>query len=219
MTRMTRLDISCMKPYWASYLILIAVTLFQYGLGTPVTALVTTSTMYALMLSTTVFSLQERFNLDLLYGTLALNQRDIVQGRYGMIMLHYLFVLVMGLSPLVLNFLPLPFVSVPSPEPYELLLSIAVSFTLFSLFASFQLPLLFRYGYSKARWLALLPFLVMAIIVMFIMNASGTTSFVSNLDVILNQPAFLLPIAGLICLGSIFLSYRLSLVAYAKAQA
>ncbi len=108
------------------------------------------------------FVLSEKANLDILYTTLGLKRRTVVRGRY-------LFALLIDLAGGVIGFaFALAVVAILGKpvQPLLALVSVGLMLLIFSLVQAIQFPIIFKMGYSKARFLMYIPFFAIPLIIL-----------------------------------------------------
>ncbi len=149
------LDLFTVKPYMKSILLLFVFGLF-ISLNN-VSSSIYMYAMYVMLILSYPFAVGEQNSLDTLYASLSLKRRNIVQGRYLLAVASFfgvsLLAFVTSLIGIALN---------KEVEWNEFLFSISVSFVVFAFFASVQLPIYFKMGYSKGKIPAMLPILLIS---------------------------------------------------------
>lgn len=211
-----KLDIRLVKPYSKSILFLLVLGIFM---GFMFKSSETLSSYFMMMIMLVIsypFAIIDKNHLDILYGTLSLSKKSIVIGRY-------LFVLLLTIVCAILSIVCSLILSSIIKEEIvisQLLLIVCSMFTVLSLVISLQYPIYFKYGYTKAKMIAMIPlFTVFAIIIMVpsIAKLAGWNLSLTNLFDNLTSNAHLLCI-GLIFIGLMFLliSYFISYKLYNK---
>lgn len=151
----TRLDFVTIKPYLTvkNLLLLLAVCVF-FGVGTgSAPGMIGIVVMYSSIYASYPFAVGEKNSLDMLYATLPISRKRIVEGRY-------LFSLCMNVSAAVLSVLLSGALLTALNKGWNLteaLVTAGGSMGLFLLIESVQLPLYFKLGYAKAKFLVYLP--------------------------------------------------------------
>ena len=219
-----RLDVVTIKPYLTAKNLLtyLAIALFIAISSGSATAVATVGMMFGMMFSTYPFSLGEKSGLDALYAVLSLNRRAVVLGRY-------LFALVLDVCiVLLMNVLALVCVPIggllAQSATYgvtagELMwMSMGIAAVLLVIQAV-QLPIYFRHGYSKGRFLSMIPFMVLmtASLAVSSLLEEGARERVAQLVSSLSN-GWLVAGAALALGLMTYISYRLSLAAYAKRE-
>lgn len=158
--KMIKLDISLIKPYSKSLLIVFLVPLIVIiGTQDIISGLIFCMSIMA-MTSSYTFSIAEKNDLNRLYGLLPVTKKDIVTGRY---MFSALTGIVAVLSGLVMNVATLT--STKKSFSYQdMVIAVSVGLTLFTLFTAIQLPGFFKFGAIKGRFITFIPFLGMFLV-------------------------------------------------------
>lgn len=102
------------------------------------------------------FSVGEKNGMDILYGTLPLSRKDIVTGRY-------LFVIAVEAVCAALTLLCSRLLALAIGTEYILadeLFAMSLLTGVFFLVVALQYPLFFKFGYNKARIIALTPMII-----------------------------------------------------------
>jgi hypothetical protein len=209
--KITKLDFFTMKSQFAMYLSLVAIVLLFGFMGSSVTVLCITGAWFVALMSSNIFAVQEKNNLDRLYGSVSVGLKDIVLGRYTFIFLNFftsfLAVIVMySVFALFQN---------REVELSDILLGFSLSFLAFSIITGIQMPLFFKIGYTKAKVWSLVPFIaVMAVVVIpsFVSALSGIIGFMQN------NKGVLIVVGVLASCIIQFLSYQTAVVAYRKRR-
>jgi len=213
-----RLDLITIKPYLTikNFLIFGISALFVvYGTKTSVTALgilMGFGTLYI----TYPFAVGEKNGIDSLYVFLGINRNTVVIGRYVyafVINLAFcLFALVITLAVSLIMRYPFSFT--------DNILILIILFFFFSFSQFFQIPIYFKLGFSKARLLAYVPFLLIPLVVVFVGQLYPL--FMDKLDSFLlwitNNPIIIIGFVLLFWLVSLFISIHLSQKFYQKRE-
>lgn len=171
-----KLDFLTLKPYAKSIMMLPLLGIFM-SVAMKTTSWLTTYFMVGIvMIVTYPFSISETNNMDILYATLPLNRRAIVRGRYAFALTSNILVcaLTVVLSLILTAVLRL------ENSTSELIMTSAILLPLFSLITAIQFPLYFKWGYSKVKWVSMMPFLV--IFLLFILAGSIVEMLNINID-------------------------------------
>ncbi|MDR2514034.1 MAG: ABC-2 transporter permease [Christensenellaceae bacterium] len=133
------------------------------------------------------FSLAERNKLDALYASLSISRKEVVLGRYGFSLIALLAALLAGAAWSLLVW-ALAGLAGPAGEaflPRQGALGWAAGYfgaalTLFALVGLvqfLQLPLYFKLGYTRARFLSYLPFLMLGLLAAGLGRFAGDGAF------------------------------------------
>jgi hypothetical protein len=218
-----RLDFVTMKSYfsvmnlviYATLTLFLTITFGNAAMG------ICGGVMIATLSVSQPFAIGEKSSLDAFYPTLSLKRKTVVAGRY-------LFTLTLNicavLFTIILAFLGL-FVAgmtgMIEPGGDTVWILLVISATLIVVQA-IQLPLFFKVGYTKARFLSIVPFwVVMALSFAFATFAKNADSFGGMPEVLINllNNSILLALFSIAILSLVvFASYRLSLSFYRKRE-
>ena len=153
--KFAKLDLLTIKPYmtWKISLLFLAVCA-MVGYGTGGTAVIVgMCMMYGVIFSSYPFAVGEKSALDTLYSTLPVSKKQMVAGRY-------LFSICLILTALILSCI-LSFIMMRVlGKEFDLattLISVLVCFLLFSMIEAIQMPIYYKFGYTKAKFLTYLP--------------------------------------------------------------
>ncbi|HEY9059998.1 MAG TPA: ABC-2 transporter permease [Pseudobacteroides sp.] len=156
-----KFDFLTVKPYSKIFFVLLAVGIIV-GLGNQDSYMVPPMFMiWASFFVAYPFSIGERNSIENLLGTFSLKRRDIVAGRYIFSLLGVSVATLFALATVYF----LSFFFSRSVELKPLLFVTSFGFLIFSLVISFQIPMYFKIGYTKAKVLTFLPLLVIGFLV------------------------------------------------------
>lgn len=213
-----RLDLITIKPYLTlkNFLIFGVSALFVvYGTKTSVTALgilMGFGTLYI----TYPFAVGEKNGIDSLYVFLGIDRNTVVIGRYVYALIinlaFCLFALVITLAVSLIMRYPFSFT--------DNILILIILFFFFSFSQFFQIPIYFKLGFSKARLLAYVPFLIIPLIVVFVGQLYPL--FMDKLDSFLiwitDKPIIIVGLLLVFWLTSLYISVHLSQKFYQKRE-
>jgi len=156
-----KLDWFTIKPYctWKNTLLFLVMAAVVSQFGQSISMMVGVVMMYASMYVSYPFAVGEKSNLDALYATLALSRREVVAGRY-------LFAIGLDVGAAALALAAGPMVRGITGEDVgivQLAATIAIVFAVFSLVQAVQLPLYFKLGYAKAKFVAVMPYVLISV--------------------------------------------------------
>ena len=152
--KMAKLDFFTMKSQFVGYLTLVLFVLMSGYMGSSMTILGINIAWFTALMSSNIFMIQEKNNLNRLYGSLSLGLKDIVLGRYIFMILSHIISFILAIT---LYFFFIAF----QHKIFDLsdaFLGFSISFLVFSAMTGIQMPLFFRMGYIKARDFRLLLF-------------------------------------------------------------
>lgn len=210
--KMARLDYFTCKPNIISYFTLIPVTIiFSFMSISSIFIFNFTAAWFIALMSTNIFVVQEKNELERLYASLSLTTQNIVAGRYiytyATFLLAYIFTTLVGVISIILKH--------ESVNGLDIITSFSLSLFTFTAIIAIQLPLYFRYGYSKAKIYCLIPFVLVMLFVMlpsFIGSLANIISFAMEHDIFINILSILI---SLFILG---VSYCFSIRGYKKRK-
>lgn len=211
-----RLDFNLIKPYATGILCLLVLGIAM-GFGFKSTSTLASYFMMSLMLIMSYpFAVGDKNGLDTLYGTLSLSKKNIVTGRY-------LFVLMLEIICVVLAFFCSWILSIVISTEFILaneLFTLSLLSGVFSLIVSIQYPIYFKYGYNKAKILALIPLFIVFITIIQLPTLAKLFNWDFTWDTLLTNTMgnpFLMYVAPVVAgLVILFLSCLISSHIYAK---
>ncbi|WP_313561634.1 ABC-2 transporter permease, partial [Ruminiclostridium cellobioparum] len=152
--KMIKLDISLIKPYSKSLLIVFLVPLIViFGTQDIISGVIFCMSIMA-MTSSYTFSIAEKNDLNRLYGLLPVTKRDVVTGRYMFSALTGVIAVLFGV---VMNVVILTFTK-KSFSYQDTVIAVSVGLMLYTLFTAIQLPGFFKFGAIKGRFITFIPF-------------------------------------------------------------
>lgn len=158
--KMIKLDISLIKPYSKSLLIVFLVPLIViFGTQDIISGVIFCMSIMA-MTSSYTFSIAEKNDLNRLYGLLPVTKRDIVTGRYMFSALTGVIAVLFGV---VMNVVILTFTK-KSFSYQDTVIAVSVGLMLYTLFTAIQLPGFFKFGAIKGRFITFIPFIGMFLV-------------------------------------------------------
>ena len=210
--KMTKLDFVTMKSQFWAYLSLLLIFILFWIMGSSVTILCITAGWFVALFSNTLFSLQEKNKLDRLYGSVSINVKDMVMGRYVFAGLNFL----LSLLAIIILYIGSAMFQNEMLSITDVAIGVSVSFLIFSIITGIQMPMFFKMGYTKAKIWSMVPFIAMMILIIL---AKPLAYMLSDIIVFLQSNQ-----SGLIMGGIIFgviiqlISYRISVAAYRKRR-
>ncbi|MDR0889605.1 MAG: ABC-2 transporter permease [Oscillospiraceae bacterium] len=217
-----RLDFSTVKPYLniKTLLILGVFTIFVSVLNGTVSMFLGTGFMLGMIFGANPFAIGEKCSLDALYITLGISKRTVVLGRY-------LFVLLFDIASILFAFVLSAF-GVFGAKALGILqdsggTSVAATILIpvvLLLMQMFQLSRLFKTSYSKAKFVFVLPILMVTASMSFIRILANNTATAARLSSALPESfagkvLFGAVIAAMLALAALC-SYRRSIAIYKK---
>jgi hypothetical protein len=216
------LDLITIKPYFTAknMLIFAAIAFFLTVVSYNLSSVFVVGMVFGLMFTSYPFAAGEKTNMDALYVILAIGRKTVVLGRYVFalflnmcaIVFSFIFALAGFLATRAANF------GNGIDEVFWMVILFAM---LFAVIEVIQLPFFFKFGYTKARFLSVLPFIaIMGGYFAYISMRSkggfsrGVTGFFINML----GAGGMIGSAVLVLLLLIFASYKLSLSFYSKRE-
>jgi len=213
-----RLDFITVKPYLTlkNLIIFVGIALVMILVTDSAGAAIGMLMAFAALYASYPFAIGEKSSIDVLYTTLSIKRNTVVLGRY-------LFALILdlsaGLFAYIFSFILLT-VMQKGFNFMESLYVILVLFLAFSLLHAIQLPIYFKLGYTKAKFLTYLPFIILPLMVVVFSSFFGDIFSLERISGLLdwfaaNHLATALT-GAVIWFGIMAISYRVSLSLYEK---
>lgn len=213
-----KLDAITIKPYLTlkNLLLLVGVGLIVgYGTGEPI-MVVSVSMMYGVLFASYPFSVGEKNGIDTLYATLSLGRGQVVRGRY-------LFAVGLNVLMIVVGAAVAWLVSLLTGTAMDVAVLgglILGCMAVFTLIQSFQLPIYFALGYSKAKFAAYLPLVGFPLVVVLFARVFGADQLNATVAGALawadGNPALLAVIVVAFCVVLLAVSCSVSNALYRK---
>ncbi len=207
-----RLEGYFIKPFFKSILILLVFPLaFAFG-NQSVSVGITVTMGIAMLFASYNFVQEEKGNVAQIFGVLPIDEKTRVKGRY-------LFVVLAGLITLVFAVILSSLVGVWGGffAAEEVVLGSLLGMLVFSLFVSIQLPMFYKYGYSKARFFTFIPYILVVVLAptaTMIAKDMDTQALNNWMQTLMQNPALFAVLGAaaalVISLLLFFISYRLS---------
>jgi len=217
-----RLDFMTIKPYFTAknMLIFAAIVFFLTVVSYNLSSVFVVGMMLGLMFTSYPFAVGEKTNMDALYVILSIGRKTVVLGRY-------IFALFLNICAIVLSFV---FALVGlftaraakfQNRPDEVFWMVLLFAMLFAVIEVIQLPFFFKFGYNKARFLSVIPFIaIMGGYFAYISMGSNSelSGYVTGFFTNTLGAGGMIASAVFILFILIFTSYRLSLSFYSKRE-
>ena len=213
-----RLDFLTVKPYLTPVNLCIfgTVALIMLTFNSSAAGALGLLMTFAAMFAIYPFAIGEKSNMDILYTTLSIQRNTVVLGRYVFALLLNLFV---GLFTFAFSFVVLTVLQ-KGMDMREALFTIAALFFMFSLIQALQLPMYFKLNYTKAKFVAFLPFAVLPMSTMIGSSLFHGLSLpgqsVGLWAWITANALVIVPACVVLWLGLMFVSYKVSIGVYRK---
>lgn len=164
------------------------------------------------------FVISEKSNMDVLYTTLSIKRNTVVLGRY---LFAFTLDIFAGLFAFVFSFIVMT-VMQKSYDAIDSLPTILILFLVFSVIQAAQFPIYFKLGYTKAKFLAYLPFIVLPVAVFVGSNFFTGIFSLEQIEAYFGWLATNIPIValviGVIWFALITISYKASVSFYRKRE-
>ena len=147
------LDYRLLKPYSSSVLLLVALGVGMGYFFKSANTLASYFMMSLMLMMSYPFAITEKNGLDMLYGTLSLDRKTVVTGRY---LFALTLELLCGVSAIVFAWLLSKVIGAPFVLE-EIIVTLCILSGIFSFIVAVQFPIYFKLGYSKAKFMALIP--------------------------------------------------------------
>ena len=216
-----RLDFFTVKPYFTvkNLLIYAVVAIFLTTMSGNISSGMSVGIMLGTMFISYPFAVGEKSNMDALYATLSLNRKTVVTGRYLFAFAFNLCAVLFSVVFAIAGILVSGAAGLTMGKGEILLVGILLA-AIFIIIQAIQLPFFFKMGYTKAKFLSLVPFVAIMTGYMVFMTASKDNGIVNQIEGFLIRltSGALVGLAVLALFFICFLSYRLSLSFYKKRE-
>ncbi len=152
-----RLDFVTIKAYLTlkNIIIFIAVALIMLFTSGTAASAIAIIMVYAALYVSYPFAVGEQNGIDALYPTLSVRRDTVVLGRYVFTLLLDVF---SGLAAYIFAFIVLTVMSKEFDPVGSFWITLGI-FALYSVIQAIQLPIFFKLGYAKAKFMTFLPFI------------------------------------------------------------
>jgi hypothetical protein len=211
------------KPYFTpkNLLIYAASTIFLSAVNGSVGMSLGIGVMLGTLFIGYPFAIGEKSNMDAMYATLSVNRKTVVLGRY-------LFALALNICTVAFAFVVatigvfgakvLNVSQNGGGETFPLVLAMT---TLLIFIQAIQLPIFFKLGYTKAKFMSVIPFaFFMGLYAAFIgaSKESGASGLSATLAGLLSDRVLTATLAALLLAAVVCVSYNLSVAFYRKRE-
>ena len=209
--RIAKLDFFTMKSQAVLYVIMVLIVSMFSIMDSSIIVLFITGAWFTALMASNIFIIQEKNNLNRLYGSVSVELKDIVLGRYIFAFSNYVISLVTVIAvSLIVSLFRDTFIDISN-----ILLGFSLSLLIFSTITGIQMPLFFKLGYTKAKMWAVVPFLVVMLLVIIPSFITVLSTFVQS--VMSNQS--LVIAVGIVASCVIqLISYKIAVIAYRKRK-
>lgn len=209
--RIAKLDFFTMKSQAVLYVIMVLiVSMFSIMDSSIIVSFITGAWFTALMASN-IFVIQEKNNLNRLYGSVSVELKDIVLGRYIFAFSNYAISLVTVIVvSLIVSLFRDMFIDVSN-----ILLGFSLSLLIFSIITGIQMPLFFKLGYTKAKIWAVVPFLVVILLVIIPSFITVLSTFIQS---VMSNRSMIIAVGIVASCVIQLISYKIAVIAYRKRK-
>lgn len=209
--RIAKLDFFTMKSQAVLYVIMVLiVSMFSIMDSSIIVSFITGAWFTALMASN-IFVIQEKNNLNRLYGSVSVELKDIVLGRYIFAFSNYAISLVTVIVvSLIVSLFQDMFIDVSN-----ILLGFSLSLLIFSIITGIQMPLFFKLGYTKAKIWAVVPFLVVMLLVIIPSFIIVLSTFIQS---VMSNRSMIIAVGIVASCVIQLISYKIAVIAYRKRK-
>jgi hypothetical protein len=216
--KFARLDFITVKPYltYKNILIFIAVALIMIYTSSASENAIGIIMVFATIFASYPFSIGEKNDIDALYVTLSINRGAVVLGRY----LYALIIdILSGFFAYALSFAVLSALGKGFDAAGSMTALIIIS-AVFSIIQAIQMPVYFKLGYNKAKFLIYIPLIAFPMIIAVLSGILKDIVSLAQVEAALEWAAAnMLPAAlaaALIWIVIMAVSVKLSLAFYKK---
>ncbi len=160
--KIIKLDYFSIRPYFTlkNLVIFVGLSIFYSYVAKNAIATFSMPILFSLIFSGYPFLVGDEAGIDSLYRVFGIKRENVVYGRYIFAFLLSVFCIFVGIILYIITSLVFK---------YNLKMNgfennIFVSFVIILLVVAIQYPLYFKYGYTKAKTLAIIPFILFAIL-------------------------------------------------------
>ena len=215
-----KLDFLTIKPYLtAKNILILLIVTGSLSLNNTAGAVIVGIVMaFALMYSSYPFAVGEKNGIDQLYLTLPMNKKNIVLGRYGFAVALDLLSGIVACGFLFV----LQTIFRQTFNLQETLFTALVLFVVYTFFQAIQLPIYFKLGYAKAKFLAYMPIAIFPLVTIVIGSRFSEVDWVSLVNNIFTwistNQILATAIVVIAWFAIMFISYSISLRFYKKRE-
>jgi len=216
-----RLDFITVKPYltFKNLLIYAALAFFFTIITGFMSSGISIGMMVGVLFLSYPFVIGEKSNMDALYSTLSINRKTVVLGRYLFAIAINCCTILFFLTFSIAGMLVTRISSFESGSG-EIIWTIFFLAVLVLVIQALQLPLYFKLGYSKAKFVSMIPFAALPagfFVISSFDNGAITESLENLFTNVLNESS-LIALVVFALLLVLYGSYRLSLLFYKKRE-
>jgi len=209
--RIAKLDFFTMKSQAVLYAIMVLIVSMFSIMDSSIIVLFITGAWFTALMASNIFIIQEKNNLNRLYGSVSVELKDIVLGRYIFAFSNYVISLVTVIAvSLIVSLFRDMFIDVSN-----ILLGFSLSLLIFSTITGIQMPLFFKLGYTKAKMWAVVPFLVVMSLVIIPSFITVLSTFVQS---VMSNQSLVIAVGIVVSCVIQLISYKIAVIAYRKRK-
>jgi hypothetical protein len=214
------LDYITVKPYLTvkNFIIFAAVATIMLITNNSAAASIGALMAFAALYASYPFVICEKSNMDVLYTTLSIKRNTVVLGRYLFALTLDVFA---GLFAFIFSFVVMTAMQ-NGFDVIDSLSTILIIFLVFTVIQAVQIPIYFKLSYTKAKFLAFLPFIVLPLAILagskLFSDAFSFEKLTGLFERFAAAPLTTALIGGVIWLAIMFASYKMSVSVYKKRE-
>lgn len=209
--RIAKLDFFTMKSQAVLYAIMVLIIVVFYIMDSSIIVSFITGAWFTALMASNIFVIQEKNNLNRLYGSVSVELKDIVLGRYIFAFSNYVISLVTVIAvSLIVSLFRDMFIDVSN-----ILLGFSLSLLIYSIITGIQMPLFFKLGYTKAKIWAVVPFLVVMLLVIIPSFITVLSTFIQS---VMSNQSMIIAVGIVASCVIQLISYKIAVIAYRKRK-
>lgn len=209
--RIAKLDFFTMKSQAVLYAIMVLIIVMFSIMDSSIIVSFITGAWFTALMASNIFVIQEKNNLNRLYGSVSVDLKDIVLGRYIFAFSNYVISLVTVIAvSLIVSLFRDMFIDVSN-----ILLGFSLSLLIYSIITGIQMPLFFKLGYTKAKIWAVVPFLVVMLLVIIPSFITVLSTFIQS---VMSNQSMIIAVGIVASCVIQLISYKIAVIAYRKRK-
>lgn len=209
--RIAKLDFFTMKSQAVLYAIMVLIIVMFSIMDSSIIVSFITGAWFTALMASNIFIIQEKNNLNRLYGSVSVELKDIVLGRYIFAFSNYAISLVTVIAvSLIVSLFRDMFIDVS-----DILLGFSLSLLIYSIITGIQMPLFFKLGYTKAKMWAVVPFLIVMLLVIIPSFITVLSTFVQS---VMSNQSMIIAVGIVASCVIQLISYKIAVIAYRKRK-
>ena len=209
--RIAKLDFFTMKSQAVLYVIMVLIVSMFSIMDSSIIVSFITGAWFTASMASNIFVIQEKNNLNRFYGSVSVELKDIVLGRYIFAFSNYAISLVTVIVvSLIVSLFRDMFIDVSN-----ILLGFSLSLLIFSIITGIQMPLFFKLGYTKAKIWAVVPFLVVMLLVIIPSFITVLSTFIQS---VMSNRSMIIAVGIVASCVIQLISYKIAVIAYRKRK-